>query len=318
MLLNNQNVLAFRKISNGFHLKAMDVLAALLTERQLTVKILTDDENEKKNVLTDLLLSADVVLLEVEGESPFLNIQTNIDEPLVGGGLFFRYQSTEHIKKDFSIILQFLQQEHLSSPLWACILIGGKSSRMGRAKHLLPHSTGKSWLEDCVQKVQPHVAKIVLSGGGEVPESLRHLERIDDAHGVVGPLSGILGASRLQPDVAWLLLACDMPLLSKESIEWLVAQRKIGCWGIVPKRNIEGTGKGRDAGQHANKGKKGLEPLFACYERQCGPLFENIVQRGSLKIRDIADCENVNVIPIPRLLAEAWTNVNTQIDFNKL
>ena len=292
----------------------MDILATLLTEQQLTVKILTGDESEENNVLKSGLLVADVVLLEVDGESPFTTIQTDIDEPLVGDTLLFRSQSQDHCQQDFSRIFKFLQQEHVASPLWACILIGGKSSRMGRAKHLLPHPAGTSWLEYCVQKVQPHVAKIVLSGAGDVPESLQHLERIKDARGVVGPLAGIIGASRSQPDVAWLLLACDMPLLSTESIEWLVGQRKIGCWGIVPQRRIEESGAGRGG----DKRKKGIEPLFACYERQCGPIFESILKKGSLRIRDIVDCEKVHKVSVPRLLAEAWTNVNTPLDFDEL
>ena len=317
MLLTKHNVLAFRSTSSGFHRGAMDVLAAMLMEHQLTVKILTHAENEKNNAVTDLLLSADLVLLEVEDTSPFITVHTDIAQPRADGDLLFRYQSVDHCQQDFSTILQHLQQVHRASPLWACILIGGKSSRMGRAKHLLPHSTGTSWLEYCVQKVQPHVDNIVLSGAGDVPESLQHLERIEDAPGVVGPLAGIIGASRLQPSVAWLLLACDMPLLSTESIKWLVAQRKIGRWGTVPRRD-EGTGKGSGAVGQANKGKKGMEPLFACYERQCGPMFEAIFAGGSLRIRDIADCEKINRATIPRGLAEAWTNVNTQIAFDEL
>jgi len=183
-------------------------------------------------------------------------------------------------------------------PVWACILIGGKSSRMGRPKHLLPDSSGATWLERTVALVQPLVDGVALSGAGEVPASLGGLPRLADIPAVAGPLTGILSAMRWQPEVAWLLLACDMPGLSTEAVRWLLAQRSVGCWGGVPQI----------------AGARAVEPLFARYEPQCGELFEQLRLQGVRRIGRIAETQKVRVVPVPEHLRSGWQNVNTPED----
>ncbi|HBT96513.1 MAG TPA: hypothetical protein DEB25_02130, partial [Desulfobulbaceae bacterium] len=49
-------------------------------------------------------------------------------------------------------------------PLWGCLLIGGKSSRMGRPKHLLPLADGSLWLERAAALLRPRVVGLALVG----------------------------------------------------------------------------------------------------------------------------------------------------------
>ncbi|WP_136810029.1 molybdenum cofactor guanylyltransferase [Desulfosediminicola flagellatus] len=178
--------------------------------------------------------------------------------------------------------------------VWACILIGGKSSRMGQPKHLLADKTGLSWLERTVAVVKPHVAGIALSGSGDVPASLASHTRLEDVSGVYGPLTGILSAMRFKPNVAWLLLACDMPSINKESIAWLLSQRKFGSWGTVP--SVMG-----------NR----VEPLFALYEPQAKELFETMRAESNLRISSVAQSDKIQILSVPPELQLAWNNVNT-------
>jgi len=45
-----------------------------------------------------------------------------------------------------------------------------------------------------------------------------------------GPFNGILTAHALYPEAAWLVLACDLPLIDRESLLGLLEQRDPGSW----------------------------------------------------------------------------------------
>jgi len=180
-------------------------------------------------------------------------------------------------------------------PIWACILIGGKSSRMGQPKHLLSDSRGMTWLERTVRLVQPYVDGVALSGSGQVPASLASIPRLADIPDVAGPLTGIMAAMRWQPAVAWLLLACDMPGLSSDAVRWVLAQRTVGFCGVVPQISSE----------------RSVEPLFATYERQCAGYFEKLNIEDVRRIGRIAEQKRVRVVQVPEALRSGWQNVNT-------
>ncbi len=196
-------------------------------------------------------------------------------------------------------LLQWLQEIWCQTPVWACVLIGGRSSRMGQPKHLLEKeesTAGFTWLEHTVGLLQPLIGDhIALSGGGLVPESLAHLPRLPDIPEARGPLTGILAAMRWQPAVSWLLIACDMPDISTEALAWLLAQRQPGYWGTVPRLQENGY----------------VEPLLAHYDYRCGPLFEGLLASGSLRIGQIARQGKIETPLIPLLLRSSWHNINT-------
>jgi molybdopterin-guanine dinucleotide biosynthesis protein A len=199
------------------------------------------------------------------------------------------------------LLLSWLEEVWQMAPVWACVLIGGRSSRMGRPKHLLEKSDGRTWLEDTVEVLRPHVERVVLAGQGEIPSSLRDLTRIADVPGVIGPLAGILAAMRWQPDVTWLLVACDMPSLTSPAVQWLLDRRRPGRWAVIPRRSAD---------SH-------VEPLFACYDRRCRTLFEELRCSGSLKIGIIAHNVNVYRPVIPEAYLQAWDNINTPSEFEQ-
>jgi len=187
--------------------------------------------------------------------------------------------------------------------LWGCLLIGGKSSRMGRPKHLLPLADGSLWLERTAALLRPRVAGVVLVGAGEIPASLAalpHLEDAPSAHGLAqglaqGPLAGIVAAFHFRPQASWLVLACDMPLLSEAALDWLLAAREPGDWAVMPRL-------AEDARP---------QPLFAWYGHECGPLFEKRLALGAMRLHDLAAHPRIRSPLVPASLAEAWRNVNT-------
>jgi len=193
------------------------------------------------------------------------------------------------------VILHHAGQLQQNRPVWACVLIGGKSSRMGRPKHLLEDQAGTTWLERLVHLIQPHVAGVALSGKGDVPESLGSLPRLPDIPAVQGPLTGILSAMRWQPDVSWLLLACDMPHISDQAVRWLLASATLGVWAGLPTITDGRT----------------VEPLFARYEPQSKAYFEELCATGERRIGRVAVFAKTRVLPVPARLQGAWSNINT-------
>ena len=190
---------------------------------------------------------------------------------------------------------QLVVSQSALPPVWACVLIGGRSSRMGQPKHLLKDRSGITWLERTVRLLRPFVTGMVLSGGGEVPESLNDLIRLPDIPGVAGPLSGILAAMRWQPSVSWLLVACDMPDITADAVRWLLSRRRPGVWGTVPRLREDGP----------------VEPLLAHYDFRCAPLFEDLLRTGCLRIGMVAGNPKVETPLVPEPMRASWRNVNT-------
>lgn len=187
--------------------------------------------------------------------------------------------------------------EHCSrqTPLWAVILIGGKSSRMGTPKHLIRDAEGRTWLERTLAVLQPMVDGLVLAGGGCLPPSLEGTPRLLDLPGVAGPMTGILAAMRWQPLASWLVMACDMPLISEAAARWLLAGRRPGCWGRVP----------------IAAASDRLEPLFAWYDFRAAHLFEEQLHGGNWRLSEAAAHHRLEHPVIPTGLADAWVNINT-------
>lgn len=191
-----------------------------------------------------------------------------------------------------------LDELALRTPVWACVLIGGKSSRMGRPKHLIAGPAGRTWLEETIELLRPLVDGLVVSGGGLLPEPVADTIRLADIPGIPGPLTGILSACRWQPQVSWLIVACDMPGITAAAVQWLLAGRRAGCWGRVPRLAESGHG----------------EPLFAWYDVRAGQLFEEQLLAGNLRVGEVARHPRIANPLVPEPLRQVFLNVNTQAE----
>lgn len=252
--------------------------------------------------LSQLARYYDLVLVEGHGQTPVQKVWLLAEEERLPADMetvlrvFPRDEARGAQVLDF--LLAWLQEIWLQTPVWACVLIGGRSSRMGRPKHLLEkeETVATTWLEHTASQLFPLVGNnIALSGSGLVPESLAHLPRLPDIPEVSGPLTGILAAMRWQPALSWLLMACDMPDISTEALTWLLDRRRPGCWGTVPRLHEDGY----------------VEPLLAHYDYRSAPLFEQLLATGSLRIGQIARQNKIETPLVPLELTSSWHNINT-------
>ena len=111
-------------------------------------------------------------------------------------------------------------------PVFGLVLAGGLSSRMQRDKATLLYR-GKSQLErafELVARYLPEVYVSVRSSQAADPSRLRYPLIVDSVPGE-GPIVGIRSALAARADVAWLVLACDLPFLSEAALSQLLAER---------------------------------------------------------------------------------------------
>jgi molybdopterin-guanine dinucleotide biosynthesis protein A len=113
-----------------------------------------------------------------------------------------------------------------SARIQGLILAGGTSSRMQRDKAALTYR-GRSQLDRVVELVSRHVTPVFVSvraAQAADPARARRRLIVDSVPGE-GPMVGIRSAFAYAPDVAWLVVACDLPFLSDAVVEHLIRAR---------------------------------------------------------------------------------------------
>ncbi|MDO6518360.1 NTP transferase domain-containing protein [Zobellia uliginosa] len=109
--------------------------------------------------------------------------------------------------------------------IYGLVLAGGKSTRMGKDKGLIPYHgmPQRDYLYNLLGRV---CEKTFLSIRPEQAEEMAEdLEVIIDENKYRGPYNGLLSAHLQHPDVAWLVLACDLPLMDLKALQELIAAR---------------------------------------------------------------------------------------------
>lgn len=88
------------------------------------------------------------------------------------------------------------------------------------AYHAIPQ---REYLYD---QMRPLCREVFLSIRPEQRDSLPEgLSFIVDENTYKGPLNGLLSAHHAFPDAAWLVVACDLPLVDRKVLEYLLARR---------------------------------------------------------------------------------------------
>lgn len=286
------------QLRGGTELQRLDFLGKLRNEcqhRHLYMTVVQKSSPQRFELFT-LSQQCDLVVVDGLVDYPVHALCLESWEESRKGDMI-RLDACGSMDDFFEKLCTALDSFMLQSPLWACILIGGRSSRMGQPKHLLTMQDGRSesWIERTVRLVEPYVDGVVVSGKGDLPLSLKHLQRIPDIPGIAGPLAGVLSAMRWQPGTSWLVLACDMPFISADAIQWLLKGRRSGCWGRLPRM----------------PGSDFCEPLFSWYDARTAHLLQDQFLTGNLRVGRIGKHPKIDNPTIPEELCSAWQNVNT-------
>ena len=121
--------------------------------------------------------------------------------------------------------LTFLRK-HIHRPaIYGLVLAGGKSTRMGVDKGLIEYN-GKPQREYMADLLGEFCAETFISCRPDQLDTLpAGYQGLGDTFMDLGPFGAIASAFRQKPDVAWLVIACDLPLLDAFTLRQLVAAR---------------------------------------------------------------------------------------------
>ena len=117
-------------------------------------------------------------------------------------------------------ITQSLSLTH--SPINGLILSGGLSTRMGEDKRLINYH-GKSQEQYLFDLLTPYCSEVYVSINQNQNTNLPHIFDLDLP--VKSPIIGILSAFEKNLEMAWLVIACDMPFVNRKVLEYLIKYR---------------------------------------------------------------------------------------------
>lgn len=114
-------------------------------------------------------------------------------------------------------------------PLHGLVLAGGLSQRMQTDKSRLRYPGHAEQRAHAAALLGAVCQDVFISGRPEqladLPENLRPLP---DTFLGLGPVGGLLTAFQTDPNAAWLVLACDLPFLTADTLAFLVRHRQPG------------------------------------------------------------------------------------------
>lgn len=183
--------------------------------------------------------------------------------------------------------------EEKIAPIQGLVLAGGKSLRMGTDKGTLKFF-GKNQRDVAIELLEKHKLKTYLSVREEQEISIEN--KITDKFVGLGPFGAICSAFQYNPDVAWLVIATDLPFVNDEVIQELLKHRN-------PSKAAT-TIKGKD--------KQFPEPLITIWEPKSYTLLLNYMAQGFSCPRKVLINSDVEVVEIEDNFIR---NINTPEEF---
>lgn len=186
--------------------------------------------------------------------------------------------------------------------------MGGKNSRMnGNVKGLLKIKN-RTFLEE-IKETLNDFSSIYLSINDKFSEDQKQnfkqmgFEIIEDIYKEIGPLGGIYSSLLNCKEEYLFITACDMPFITKKSIE-------------VLRSKIE---KNTDIIVFCDKNEK-LYPLGAIYSKNILPIIEDMIAKKYYKLSYLIEKSNFVKVNMEDtdIKLEVLSNINTPQEYNSL
>jgi molybdopterin-guanine dinucleotide biosynthesis protein A len=189
----------------------------------------------------------------------------------------------------------------VSSEVTIAVIAGGMSQRMGRDKAAILIG-GVAMLERITSEALRTGCPVVVVGRSQTEVwNSPEVKFVPDETPGLGPLGGLATALR-SIGTPILALACDMPLLTRDAIHWLLDVAGKECWedGLITTIQSE------------------PEPLFSVYHPTCLPLIEQRLAEGRRSVKGLIEGGRFMRIEAPVWVAAQLRNVNTPEDVEGL
>lgn len=191
--------------------------------------------------------------------------------------------------------------ESVSPALNSLVLAGGKSVRMGKDKGLITwhDKPQRYYMADLLQLF---CKDVYISCRQEQINEMAGYRTISDSYTGTGSFGGILSAFKNNPDVAWLVTACDLPLLDNDTIHYLIYHRDKTSIATAFISSYDGL----------------PEPLITIWEPKSLPILLSFLEQGIMCPRKvlIRSAGKVKLLQAPN--PDALTNANTIEDAAKV
>ncbi|MEO8764122.1 MAG: NTP transferase domain-containing protein [Ginsengibacter sp.] len=203
---------------------------------------------------------------------------------------------------DTEKIIEFFRNKiQVSMPLLhGLVLAGGKSERMGYDKGMIRWH-GKEQQYYMADLMQNLCSEVYISyRTDQQKEITREYKTLTDSFTGLGPFGAILSAFREKPDAAWMIVACDLPLLDTETLQYLKANRyssSIATTFESPYNNFP-------------------EPLITIWEPKSYPVLLSFLSQGYDCPAKVLRNSNVTVLKAQNPMA--LMNVNTPDELGKV
>jgi molybdopterin-guanine dinucleotide biosynthesis protein A/molybdopterin converting factor small subunit len=183
----------------------------------------------------------------------------------------------------------------------AVVLTGGKSSRMGRPKALLPFD-GEPLIVHIVRHLKRVFAETVVVAAPEQELPLLPVALVRDQVAYQGPVSGIYRGLKAATKEICFVTSCDAPFLDLALISHLLSEIS-DCDVVVP------------------FWQERFQPLHAVYRRSVAPLLHEQLERGELRpifLYDKVRTRKVHEDEIRTLDPEgmSFLNMNSPADYD--
>jgi molybdopterin-guanine dinucleotide biosynthesis protein A len=186
------------------------------------------------------------------------------------------------------------------APLYGLILAGGSSTRMQRDKAALIYQ-GQTQLNRAFELAGRHLPKVFVSVRATQvndPNRAHHPMIVDSAKGE-GPIVGIRSALDAHPNVAWLVLACDLPFLSDAALINLMRERDPASFATAYRSAHDGL----------------PEPLCAIWEPSAAGMLAEYQAAGGHCPRKFLIRNGAHLLELPD--PRALDNVNTPKEYSQ-
>jgi molybdopterin-guanine dinucleotide biosynthesis protein A len=182
----------------------------------------------------------------------------------------------------------------IREPATAIILGGGKSSRMGEDKSMLPIN-GKPLIQHIIDQLEDHFDEIIIGANSPDKYAFTGKRVVPDQQIDKGPLMGIYSCLCASNSDTNFITACDIPEMNIKLIKNMI--NLSGQYDIVMPQ--------ADGDKH--------EPLYAVYKKSVIPHAENILNSNGRKIIELLKTSKVKFVDFKD---QSWyQNLNVKDDY---
>ncbi|GAB3924644.1 NTP transferase domain-containing protein [Mucilaginibacter myungsuensis] len=196
---------------------------------------------------------------------------------------------------DIGLITSFFKAEWQRSrpELYGLVLSGGKSTRMGEDKGSI-NWHGKEQRYHMADLLKNYTDKVFISCRPDQQQDIDpQYHTLTDTFTGLGPFGAILSAFREQPEKAWLVVACDLPLLDRTTLDFLTANRDTSAVATAFQSSYQNF----------------PEPLITIWEPKSYAVLLSFLAQGYSCPRKVLINSDTRVLQAPN--QQALTNVNT-------